>query len=173
MSDETVVNHISKYAYGISCRRPWIEGEHVEEDKQWDSNECAWKANNQMSWYIHRGDNISRADPIRHPFYCTLVDRENLRSINTSIYFCGASMAPNRLTTHVMLLCKMTASFDTSLFDELPQITNRYGEKYRKLSYFVEMKVSSGSLEWTLDYEGMKKESASIAIDYQSNNRRK
>lgn len=82
-------------------------------------------------------------------------------------------MAPNRLTTHVMLLCKMTASFDTSLFDELPQITNRYGEKYRKLSYFVEMKVSSGSLEWTLDYEGMKKESASIAIDYQSNNRRK
>jgi hypothetical protein len=42
MSDETVVNHISKYAYGISCRRAWIEGEHLQEDKQWDVNECTW-----------------------------------------------------------------------------------------------------------------------------------
>jgi hypothetical protein len=123
-----------------------------------------------MSWYIERGDNISKSDPIRHPFYCTLNDREGLRSINTSIFFSAAPEAPSRLTPDVMLLCKMTASFDTSLFDELPAITNRYGETYRKLSYFVEMKVTSGQLDWALDYEGMKKGKASIAIDYQSNN---
>ncbi|RDW66734.1 hypothetical protein BP5796_09483 [Coleophoma crateriformis] len=168
ISDETVTNHITKYHYGITCRQPWNETEHLEEDKSWDANECCWIATGQMHWYIFRGENITKTKPIRHGFYTTVTDAAQLKHVPTHIYFSASSTAATRLELDVLPLCNMVARFDTKLFETLPEKTNRNGIKYRKLEYDIEMKVSSGSLEWSLDFEGMKKGQASIAIDYQA-----
>src|SRR5438045_6266659 len=54
MSDETVVNHISKYHYGIHFQEKFNSSKHEEQDKVWDMVECEWKAYHQMRWYISR-----------------------------------------------------------------------------------------------------------------------
>lgn len=69
-----------------------------------------------------------------------------------------------------MKLCKLTANFDSTVWNELPEKTNQNGLKYRKLSYTIEMKVSSSGLDWLLHYEGQEKGRATIAIDYAGNN---
>lgn len=65
-----------------------------------------------------------------------------------------------------MKLCKLTANFDSEVWDELPEKTNSNGMKYRKLSYAIEMKVSSSGLDWLLHYEEQEKGRATIAIEY-------
>ncbi|RDW62305.1 hypothetical protein BP6252_11738 [Coleophoma cylindrospora] len=167
ISDETVTNHIAKYHYGVTCRRTWDETKHLEEDKSWDAKECCWIATGQMDWYIFRGENITKTKPIRHGFYITVTEAAQLKHVLTHIYFSASSTAAPRLEPDVLPLCSMVARFDTKVFETLPEKTNRNGVKYRKLAYEIEMKVSSGSLEWSLDFEGMKKGQASIAIYYQ------
>jgi predicted adenine nucleotide alpha hydrolase (AANH) superfamily ATPase len=54
MSDETVVNHIAKYHYGIHFQEKYDSRKHEEQDKVWDMVECEWKAYHQMRWYISR-----------------------------------------------------------------------------------------------------------------------
>lgn len=54
MSDETVVNHIAKYHYGIHFQERFDLRKHEEQDKVWDMVECEWKAYHQMRWYISR-----------------------------------------------------------------------------------------------------------------------
>lgn len=70
MSDETVVNHIAKYHYGIHFQEKYDVRKHEEQDKVWDMVECEWKAYHQMRWYISRvsipkSHNISHADDSR------------------------------------------------------------------------------------------------------------
>lgn len=116
MSDETVVNHIARYHYGIHFQEKFEARKHEEQDKVWDMVECEWKAYHQMRWYISRvnkfkilpflhiidfdqGDNISKADPIRYNWYQTITDRDQLADIDTTIYYCTTQIAPKRRST--------------------------------------------------------------------------
>jgi hypothetical protein len=49
-----VTSTVSRLSLGISHTEPFIEGTHLVSDKQWDSDECEWKAINQMDWYLKR-----------------------------------------------------------------------------------------------------------------------
>lgn len=112
MSDETVVNHIAKYHYGIHFQEKYDSRKHEEQDKVWDMVECEWKAYHQMRWYISRvrfqetagfqitnrrkGDNISKTDPVRYNWYQTITDNDQLSEIDTTIYYCTPEIAPKR-----------------------------------------------------------------------------
>jgi len=165
MSDATVTNHIAKYHYGIKFQEVFVDSKHLSVDKVWDMIECDWKAHNQMRWYISRGDNISKAKPVTYSWYQTLTDRNQLKNIDTMIYYCTPLLAPKRRSSEVLKLCKLTANFNTSIFDELPEETNANGMKYRKLSYVIEMKVSSSGLDWLLHYDGQERGRATISVD--------
>jgi len=172
LSDETVTNHISKYNYGVRFHTDFIEGKHAECDKQWSTLECMYKAHNQMRWYTCRGDNISKTNPVRHAFYQALTSASQLDDISTTVYYDHALVAPKTCSTStvgassVQKLCRIHTTFSSSVWDELPVCTNANGGTYRKLNYDVIMKVSSGSLEWVLDFGGVEKGKASVGVDY-------
>lgn len=170
MNDATVINHISKYHYGIRYEDIFDNRKHNEADKFWDMVECKWKANDQMRWYISRGDNISKTDPIVHHWYRVITDEEQLEEVTTMIHYCTAETAPKTLNSNVRNLCKLTAHFSPETYYELPQKRNPNGVVYRKLNYSIEMKVTSSGLDWMLHYEGQEKGRATIATDYTGNN---
>lgn len=128
MSDDTVVNHIARYHYGIHFQEKYDSKKHEEQDKIWDMVECEWKAYHQMRWYIHRvfssmewkagvpetnkaqGDNISKADPVRYNWYQTITDRDQLSDIDTTIYYCTPETAPKRRSSGNTLFLSLKPS---------------------------------------------------------------
>lgn len=49
-----VASTISRASFGNIYRTLWDDGNYLEEDKVWDSDEEVWRADNQMDWYIKR-----------------------------------------------------------------------------------------------------------------------
>jgi len=58
-------------------------------------------------------------------------------------------------------------SFDEGIFGELPVHTNEKGEKWRKLDFDLEMKVSSGELCWSAKYKGVVTGSVKTVVGYE------
>lgn len=51
---KTVIAHIARYSYGISCRMPFIPSVHKLEDRVWSDAHDDYMADNQMIWLIRR-----------------------------------------------------------------------------------------------------------------------
>jgi hypothetical protein len=49
-----VTSTVSRLSLGISKHEEFVEGKHLEADKEWNPDECASKATNQMDWYLIR-----------------------------------------------------------------------------------------------------------------------
>jgi hypothetical protein len=49
-----VTSTVSRFSLGVKIRVPFVEGKHLEEDKEWDECECEWKARSQMEWYLEK-----------------------------------------------------------------------------------------------------------------------
>jgi hypothetical protein len=54
LGNEVVVNHITKYHYGISYSPYFREGKHQENDKYIDEVENVPRARNQMTWFLNK-----------------------------------------------------------------------------------------------------------------------
>jgi hypothetical protein len=54
--DQIVINHISKYSYGVPFEAAWVEGKFQEDKdkKQFDSRRLDWVATNQLEWYLKK-----------------------------------------------------------------------------------------------------------------------
>ncbi len=50
----SVTSTVSRLSFGIGFRAIFEEGNHLDVDKEWDDDECVWKAANQMDWYLKR-----------------------------------------------------------------------------------------------------------------------
>jgi hypothetical protein len=54
LGNEVVVNHITKYHYGISYSPYFKEGKHQESDKYIDVTENVPRARDQMAWFLNK-----------------------------------------------------------------------------------------------------------------------
>jgi len=48
------MSRICRYHYGIKYNEDFDARGHLLQDKGWQDLECAWKAENQMTWYLSR-----------------------------------------------------------------------------------------------------------------------
>jgi hypothetical protein len=54
LGNEVVVNHITKYHYGISYNPSFKEGRHQESDRYIDEIENVPRARSQMAWFLNK-----------------------------------------------------------------------------------------------------------------------
>ncbi|KAI1135666.1 hypothetical protein F5Y05DRAFT_416006 [Hypoxylon sp. FL0543] len=64
-----ITSTISRAHFGICYTCPFQEGIHLEEDRVWDIIEERWIARNQMHWYLRKGDDVCKSDPVRAQWY--------------------------------------------------------------------------------------------------------
>ena len=50
----SVTSTIARQSFGTAKWVPFIEGVHLDADKEWDDDEGEWKANNQMDWFLKK-----------------------------------------------------------------------------------------------------------------------
>ncbi|KAF5608374.1 hsp70 family chaperone [Fusarium subglutinans] len=64
----TVTSTISRAHYGVMYHTPFEEGKHLKKDRFWDEDQGEYRADNQMEWYLKKGDCISKSEKLSHPF---------------------------------------------------------------------------------------------------------
>ncbi|KAL4791055.1 hypothetical protein BDV19DRAFT_381825 [Aspergillus venezuelensis] len=107
----TVTSTISRTSIGIVYHAPFDASKHLEVDKAWYPDEGEWRANNQVNWYLRRGDNVSTTNPIRHNFY-RLYTKDFGGSFVVELHENEEADAPTRVDKSVVRHCKIDYEFD-------------------------------------------------------------
>ncbi|KAH9212086.1 hypothetical protein DL95DRAFT_464318 [Leptodontidium sp. 2 PMI_412] len=161
----SITSTVSRLSFGIVKYVPYVAGQHLDADRVWDMHECKWMASNQMDWYLKRGENVSKKDPVKKSYYrCYTQDFGG--STSFALVQCDALEPPDRKTSDVTDLCK--ADFETSVaFSSLEEFTNDQGTKYKKLSFDLEMVPSGASLEFVVYVNGKRQGAQNVAVNFQ------
>jgi hypothetical protein len=54
LGHDLVVNHVSKYNYGLLCNEPFVEGKHLQKDRVFLELPRIWVARDQMEWFLDK-----------------------------------------------------------------------------------------------------------------------
>ncbi|KAI0833091.1 actin-like ATPase domain-containing protein [Hypoxylon sp. FL0890] len=162
-----VTSTVSRANFGIEFQTRFEEGKHLEQDRMWDDREEVWRASNQMHWYLRKGDDVSKSNPVRAKWYRTFKKRFG-KTMREVVLQCTDQIAPSRKTSTVTSLCQVEWTPDVS-FEELEWKTNRMGNKYKELNYAIEFIPLGATAELNVYIDGRKqKGTGSINIQYDS-----
>ncbi|KAL4949243.1 hypothetical protein BDW69DRAFT_77289 [Aspergillus filifer] len=149
----TVTSTISRTSIGIVYHAPFDSSKHLEADKAWYPNEGEWRANNQVNWYLRRGDNVSTTNPIRHNFY-RLYTRDFGGSFVVELHENEETNAPTRVVKSVVRHCKIDCVLDVP-FESLEDfVSKQTGVRMKKLSFDLEMVPSGASVMFNVYIDG-------------------
>ncbi|MCJ1345236.1 hypothetical protein MMC31_003442 [Peltigera leucophlebia] len=165
-SPVSVVSTIARLSLGVICGLPFKEGIHAEIDRYWDEDRGRWCADNQMIWYLRKGDDVSKMKPIQEGFSELFSEKNFYASQVKKIYQCEHDDPPSRRTASVTMLCSIKYIFDIP-YNSLEDFTGANGKRLKKLSYKIEMIPSGASNEFSMLHRGKKLWSHNAGIDFQ------
>ncbi|KAI1362877.1 hypothetical protein F5Y08DRAFT_329774 [Xylaria arbuscula] len=160
-----VTSTVSRSSYGSRYKCRFIPGTHDEADKVWDDNECSDMAENQMEWYLKRGEEVSTKEAVRHSFYRTY-SSDYTGTVTVNIDYCDEKVPPSRKTEQVKSMCSIESEIDIP-FAKLKDWSNPKGKVLKRLDYDIEMVPSGASLEFNVYVEGRKMGASNVAVTFQ------
>ncbi|KAJ5522024.1 hypothetical protein N7527_006139 [Penicillium freii] len=158
---------IARQSLGVTMSVEFKKGVHNKKDKYRDrvTGECM--ARNRMKWYLYKGQDVSKADPIRHSFVRSFTDGDDFKStISDTIYQCDSENPPRQLNDTVTGICKVSWSTKGINHDDLESQSGKNGP-YKVLSYEIEVRPSGASNDFAIYYEGKKVGSKNSRIAYE------
>ncbi|TGJ86878.1 hypothetical protein E0Z10_g1906 [Xylaria hypoxylon] len=161
-----IASTVSRASYGIDFLAKFDTLHHVEEDRVWDYDEALWMARNQMTWYLKRGQIVSRTEPVRMPWYNTYKPWKFDGTLSVILFQCNDEVPPNRKTSSVQQLGTLRCNLDI-LYSDLPKFRNHQGDRMKKLNFELEMVPSGASVEFVLYADGRKQGSKSVKISFE------
>ncbi|KAF2500102.1 actin-like ATPase domain-containing protein [Lophium mytilinum] len=111
-----VISTVSRFSLGVTTKSLFDESKHLQEDKEWDSEEEVWRARNQVRWYLKKGENSSKKDPIRYNFY-RVYRKDSGGLLRFQLCQCEDEVPPSRITSSVTDLCIISCSIDVPFSD--------------------------------------------------------
>ncbi|KAL2070911.1 hypothetical protein VTL71DRAFT_13937 [Oculimacula yallundae] len=154
--DRIVTNHISKFYYGVLYKTPWIEGEYILADKDFDARRQIWQAINQMDWYLRKSENVLQVLDIEHKFTAIYEAPEELSNQRYDIYYSDHDDPGTRLVHHTRRLCKLRFDLSQFSFTSFPSYTNSLGKDYRQVTCILRMAPTVSSLDWEIWCQGIR-----------------
>ncbi|KAF4627514.1 hypothetical protein G7Y89_g10639 [Cudoniella acicularis] len=160
-----VTSTISRINLGLVHHTPFKEGQHLEEDKKWFEDEGEYKAENQMQWYLKRGDNVSTKDSIRHSFYRTY-KKDFGGYFTVEMHQCEDIVAPTRVTPDMKVSTKIRCMLDIPFSNLEDFVSRTTGEIMKRMFFEVEMVPSGASVEFTVYIGGRKQGQQNANIQF-------
>ncbi|KAL3455943.1 hypothetical protein BJX64DRAFT_53416 [Aspergillus heterothallicus] len=161
----SVTSTISRTSIGVVYHAAFDSSKHLEEDKQWYPDEGEWRANNQIEWYLRRGDNVSTTEPLRHNFY-RLYKKDFGGSFAVELFECEEHSAPNRLDRNVVRHCKIDCTLDVP-FETLEDFTSaETGSRMKKMSFDLEMVPSGATVQFVVYIDGRRQGSQNANVRF-------
>ncbi|KAK3936893.1 hypothetical protein QBC46DRAFT_357106 [Diplogelasinospora grovesii] len=164
-----VTSTISRANYGVGRMSRFEEGVHLDEDKIWHPVMGEWRADNQMQWYLKKGDNVLKAKPVRRTFGNYFDPehsdiRTSIKKFTVPLHECDDADAPTRRTSSVKPLCNVVVEVACSEYEDFE---NGQGKLVKKLEYDVEMIPSGSSLEFVVYLKGRRLAEKSVDISFE------
>ncbi|KAF7559162.1 hypothetical protein G7046_g4998 [Stylonectria norvegica] len=154
---------ISRLSYGIEYQTPWVQGKHLEIDREWDQLEQAWFATDQMEWFLNQGEDINDMEPVRKRYYMNLLQMRSSSSV--VIWTTSTFPPPTRSDDTVRELCRMEFRPGVAL-ESLPLYTNDLGTTYRRLDYDITLTCEEGTADFTVYYQNERVGSQNVSVKY-------
>jgi hypothetical protein len=104
-----------------------------------------------------KGDDVVKADPVKHDFYRSYRSEDEFDDMITKIIMqCDDDDPPSRCNTSVKELCRIHVSLEGISYDSLESYKGENGQALKKFAYDVEMVPSGASTEFAVCYQGRK-----------------
>ncbi|GMG04905.1 unnamed protein product [Aspergillus oryzae] len=115
-----------------------------------------------------QGDDVFKAEPVRHEFYRTYADKtEFTDSLTETILQCDDDKPPSRRNSSVKELCKIRINRRHVSFNSLEDYMGKNGQHLKKWVYDIEMVPSGASNEFAVIYQGKRLGSEKADIEFQ------
>ncbi|KAL4917369.1 hypothetical protein BDW62DRAFT_183956 [Aspergillus aurantiobrunneus] len=161
----SVTSTISRTSVGIIYHAPFDPSKHLEEDRAWYPDEGEYRANNQINWYLRRGDNVSTTDPIRHNFY-RLYRKDFGGFFAVELFECEDHDPPSRAEKSVTPHCTIDCTLDVP-FESLEDFTSaETGSRMKKLSFDLEMVPSGATVQFVVYIDGRRQGSQNANVRF-------
>ncbi|KAJ5603968.1 hypothetical protein N7537_006924 [Penicillium hordei] len=163
----TVTSTISRYSLGMPHYQKFDPSVHSksEPDYKWHDDEGAFIIDNRVTWYIRKGESVSKIDPVRHS-WARLLKKSFQGSFTERLVQCDSSDPPHRCDDAVKPSCDLKVAIDVNI-SKLKDFTSADGKKQnKKLFYDVEMVPSGAAMEFNFYIDGIKQASHNIKAEY-------
>ncbi|KAH6664839.1 hypothetical protein B0J14DRAFT_606807 [Halenospora varia] len=151
---KVVVNHVSKYYYGPTYMRSWIEGRFDERDKVFSERWQQWHAVRQMDWYLKKDDDVKKVQSVEHTFDNLYKTPAELQKCSYTIFYSESDNPGTRLTNGINELCTIKVQFGAWQFSTSPVFNNGKGQEFRRVKSVLKMDVSVSSIKWSVSCNG-------------------
>ncbi|KAM0346552.1 hypothetical protein ACHAO7_011748 [Fusarium culmorum] len=154
-SPVTVTSTISRLSLGVSYRTEFDEDIHNEKDKYWDHDEESYQVAGLLDWYIKKGQNVQKHQPVKRSFYRTFETPSNYEEFRSKaseeINQCNQENPPSMQNSSVTKFCEVELDLPTS-FQSLKDYTTPSGKLLKKIEFDIEMVPSGASVEFGIYY---------------------
>ncbi|KAF4434909.1 actin-like ATPase domain-containing [Fusarium acutatum] len=162
----TVTSTISRAHYGVTYDAPCEEGKHLEEGKVWDSDQGEYRAENQMEWYLKKGDCVSKSERLSQPFY-RIYDTNWDGCFSDTIYQCEETDPPERLDSTVEEVCTMDCTLENCM--PVSRLKNHFmpkGKKMKMLNFKVRMLPTGRIVNFDVEVNGTRLGKANLDVEF-------
>ncbi|KAF4865017.1 Heat shock 70 kDa protein 12A [Colletotrichum siamense] len=146
-----IESRISRMSYGVDYTTQYDPNIHGNENKYWCKKHQVWKVDDQMSWFLQKGTDISTAKPVVNEYF-RLFDSPP-EKIEETIYSTGSWPVPTALNETVKELCTISWTKEIDIYS-LPRWTNPLGKVFSKLEFSIEMTCSGGTVDFSVIHDG-------------------
>jgi hypothetical protein len=165
ISDRAVLNHISRYNYGIIYAESYVEGKHPVKHKTQDKDYPGTYQVFLMEWYLNKGQSITNKKPVTFEFSKCFYCRDDLETCVIKVHYSASEKREKYQTNGVKFLCEIHAKFDKNLWDPLP--FEDHEDQMKRLIFSVTMKITAGSLNWSVACEGQTCGEQRVNVEYE------
>ncbi|KAM7207415.1 hypothetical protein V8F20_002295 [Naviculisporaceae sp. PSN 640] len=161
----SVTSTISRTNIGIRAGSPFDSTKHNEADKYWCPILGEYRARNQMTWYLRKGESVPTNDPIRSDFFRMIEGHE--RSFYDVFWQCDDDVAPSTHRPHMRELCRVVWDLDDPS-SQLTDLTHAgTGAAMKQVQFDLVLKPSGASSEISCEINGKKLGATNANIEYQ------
>jgi hypothetical protein len=158
-SPVTVTSTLSRLSLGVEYIRPYDEDIDAVSDRFWNDEEDCYYVKRAMKWYIKKGQNVKKNEPLRRSFYRTFKDRSKyerfLSNPSEDVLQCDLERPPDKSNRLVTDFCQIKVDLKKS-FEDLDDYDTPSGMRVKRIDFEIEMIPSGASVEFSVYYNGRK-----------------